>query len=143
MRLYVASSWRCARQPAVVAALRAAGHEVYDFRNPPARAGFGWEEIDGGWKSWSPVAFLLALLHPLAEAGFASDFEAMQWADGCVLVLPCGKSAHLEAGWFAGAGKRLFILLDVMRAEPELMYKMATTIRLTIGDILTDVEAWA
>lgn len=34
MNIYVASSWRCARQPAVVAALRAAGHEVYDFKNP-------------------------------------------------------------------------------------------------------------
>jgi hypothetical protein len=34
VRVYVASSWRNGQQPAVVAALRAAGHEVYDFREP-------------------------------------------------------------------------------------------------------------
>ena len=32
-RIYVASSWRDPYQPEVVAALREAGHEVYDFRN--------------------------------------------------------------------------------------------------------------
>lgn len=33
-RIYVASSWRCVEQPRIVALLRGAGHEVYDFRNP-------------------------------------------------------------------------------------------------------------
>ena len=33
-RIYVASSWRNKYQPEVVAALRKAGHGVYDFRNP-------------------------------------------------------------------------------------------------------------
>jgi len=31
-KIYVASSWRNAQQPAVVNALVAAGNEVYDFR---------------------------------------------------------------------------------------------------------------
>ena len=34
-RIYVASSWRNQYYPAVVTRLREAGHEVYDFRNPP------------------------------------------------------------------------------------------------------------
>ena len=33
-RIYVASSWRNKYFPEVVDALRAAGHQVYDFRNP-------------------------------------------------------------------------------------------------------------
>ena len=33
-KIYVASSWRNPYQPEVVAALKKAGHEVYDFRNP-------------------------------------------------------------------------------------------------------------
>ncbi len=36
MHLYVASSWRNTYYPEVVAALREAGHEVYDFHNPPS-----------------------------------------------------------------------------------------------------------
>lgn len=124
MRIYVASSWRCGRQPEVVAALRAAGHEVYDFRNPrPGDQGFHWSEIDPEWQRWSPAQFRAAMTHPIAESGFSSDFQAMQWAEACVLVLPCGRSAHLEAGWFAGAGKALVILL-AEGCEPELMYRM-------------------
>ena len=46
-KIYVASSWRNPYFPEVVEALRAAGHEVYDFRNPPhGGAGFHWTDID-------------------------------------------------------------------------------------------------
>ena len=38
-RIYVASSWRNKYQPEVVTALRKAGHEVYDFRNPKDNPG--------------------------------------------------------------------------------------------------------
>ena len=38
-KIYVASSWRNKYQPEVVAALRKAGHEVYDFRNPKDNPG--------------------------------------------------------------------------------------------------------
>jgi len=125
MRIYVASSWRNQRQPAVVAALRSAGHEVYDFRNPrPGNNGFHWSEIDPEWKGWSPEEFRRLLRHPIAEGGFRSDKEALHWADGCVLVMPCGRSSHLEAGYMIGQGKPTAILLS--DGEPELMYKLAT-----------------
>jgi len=46
MRVYVASSWRNEKQPAVVKALREAGHEVYDFRSPtPGNTGFSWRKV--------------------------------------------------------------------------------------------------
>ena len=37
-KIYVASSWRNEYYPEVVEKLREAGHEVYDFRNPPSNA---------------------------------------------------------------------------------------------------------
>ena len=121
--IYVASSWRNAKQPGVVKILRGAGFDVYDFRNPkPGDNGFHWSEIDPNWKDWTCAEYVRGLEHPTAKAGFASDFEAMKAADACVLVLPCGRSAHLEAGWFVGRGKPVFALLDVI--EPELMYAM-------------------
>jgi hypothetical protein len=122
-KIYVASSWRNNVQPYVVKVLREAGYEVYDFKNPPQRAGFGWEQIGHNWQNWSMEQFRAALKHPLAEAGFKSDFEAMQDADVCVMVMPCGRSAHTEAGWMAGAGKQVFAYIYEM-AEPELMYKV-------------------
>lgn len=124
MRIYVASSWRNERQPEIVTLLRNNGHEVYDFRNPePGDNGFHWSEIDADWKGWSPGQFRDALTNDIAINGFKRDFEAMKWADAFVLVMPCGRSAHLETGWAIGAGKPTAILLS--DGEPELMYAMA------------------
>lgn len=122
MKIYLASSWRNAYQPVALGALRAAGHEVYDFRNPtPDNTGFGWRQVID--RPITDCATMLeALAHPVAGRGFGYDFAAMQWADACVLLLPCGNSAHLEAGWFAGRGKPVVVLVHELR-EPELMYK--------------------
>jgi hypothetical protein len=136
-RIYVASSWRNAQQQGVVHVLRAAGHEVYDFQNPgPGKRGFQWQEVDPNWQQWTPAQYREALTHPVSVAGFDNDYNAMCWADTGVLVMPCGRSAHLEAGYFNGAGKDLFIL-QMDGAEPELMYKMATAICLDYAELLS------
>ena len=126
MKIYVASSWRNSIQPSIVEFLRGLNQEVYDFRNPtPGDAGFHWGDIDPDWQNWTPEKFVKSLDHPIANAGFKVDADAMEWADACVLVMPCGRSAHLEAGWFIGARKPTAILLS--DGEPELMYKLAST----------------
>ena len=58
-----------------------------------------------------------------AQKGFNSDFNGMQWADVCVMVLPCGRSANTEAGWMKGAGKKVMVY-SPEKEEPELMYKI-------------------
>ena len=123
-RIYVASSWRNSYFPEVVTRLREAGHEVYDFRNPPhGGAGFHWTDVDPDAPNWTYAQYAEGLHHPLAERQFQADIDALTWADTCVLVLPCGRSAHTEAGWMAGAGKRVLAYLPEM-VEPELMYKL-------------------
>ena len=123
-RVYVASSWRNQYFPEVVKRLREAGHEVYDFRNPPhGGAGFHWTDIDPNAPDWTYAQYAEGLHHPLAERQFQADIDALTWADTCVLVLPCGRSAHTEAGWMAGAGKRVVAYIPEM-VEPELMYKL-------------------
>ena len=123
-RIYVASSWRNTYYPEVVARLREAGHEVYDFRNPPHGGnGFRWTDIDENAPGWSFAQYAEGLHHPKAKRQFAADREALDWADTCVLVLPCGRSAHTEAGWMAGAGRRVIAYIPEM-VEPELMYKL-------------------
>ena len=109
-KIYVASSWRNPYYPEVVAKLREAGHEVYDFRNPPHGGnGFRWTDIDENALSWRFDQYAEGLHHPKAERQFKADLEALEWADTCVLVLPCGRSAHTEAGWMAGRGKKVDI----------------------------------
>lgn len=143
--VYVASSWRNPLQPAVVATLHAAGIDCYDFRNPEGGTGFSWRQVK---PAASPVGiaakgsdletvedYLAMVHHPIASAGYAADFAAMQRADTFVLVLPCGKSAHLELGWAVGAGKRTAILLEDP-CEPELTYRMVDHLAPDIVDLL-------
>jgi len=140
-RIYVASSWRNLLQPSVVTQLRAAGHEVYDFRNPaPGNSGFQWSAIDPDWQSWNGTAFRSALAHPIAQHGFGLDHAAMEWADTFLMVLPCGRSAHLELGWACGAGKRTIILLEEHQ-EPELMYLEAQHLCLSLAEVLMQLSA--
>lgn len=134
-KIYVASSWRNPLQAEVVQALRFDAHMVYDFRNPaPGNTGFAWSAIDQNWKYWTALKYVEALDHPLAKKGFASDFNAMKWADTFVLVLPCGRSAHLEMGWAVGAGK-LTIVLTRDGEEPELMAKMCDHICTSLDEV--------
>jgi hypothetical protein len=139
MNIYVASSWRNDYQPEVVRALREVGHDVYDFRKPsPEDRGFHWFEIDPEWETWTTDQFVEHLSHPLARTGFARDMAAIERSSACVLVLPCGRSSHLEAGWFAGRRKPLLIL--TAEIEPELMYGMADSIHAGLGPLLLRLQ---
>ncbi len=138
-KVYVASSWRNAQQPSVVARLRDEGHEVYDFRNPAeGDHGFHWSSIDPEWQEWSPATYVQALHHPLAQAGFKTDMDALRWADAVVLVMPCGRSAHLELGWAVGAGKQTMVLLS--DGEPELMNLMVDTLATTLDEVCVALQ---
>lgn len=141
MKVYVASSWRCARQPDVVLALREAGHEVYDFKNPaPGQSGFGWKQVTPNPPPWSAEETREVLAHPIAEQGFAYDIGAMQWCDAIVMVQPCGRSAALELGWGACAGK-LTVALLADEQEPELMLKVADKIAVTLDEVVSFLKA--
>ena len=136
MKIYVASSWRNDFQPGVVAALRADGHEVYDFKDSE---GFHWTEVDGGWKDWPSdiPKYLAGLNHPCALRGFNRDMSHLRDCDACVYVMPCGVSASLEAGWACGAGKPTVVYVPGLR-EPDLMVKMANL----VTDNLESVRAY-
>lgn len=139
--IYVASSWRNTYQPHVVRRLREAGHDVYDFRNPaPGNTGFAWSSIDPDWLKWTPESFRTALDHPIACDGFKLDMDALRASDTCVLVLPCGRSAHLEIGWAAGAARQTFVYAPEL-PEPELMYRMLGPICLSIDDLLYQMRS--
>lgn len=135
-RIYLASSWRNPFHARMRDDLRAWGHEVYDFkdRRPmysggPAPTAFSWDQLDPAFKDWTPTAYRDALISsPRAASGYLGDFRGMEWADTCVMLLPCGRSAHIEAGYCKGRGKRLVVLYPNDSREgfdPDLMYLLA------------------
>ena len=135
MKVYVASSWRNPDLDLVIDSFRGWGYEVYDFR---AAASFGWSDIDPDAHEWTQSQFIKALDHPLAKAAHIMDKGAMNDSDACVLVLPSGASSHLEAGWFAGQGKPVVVLLA--DGNPELAYLLTDKVAVSIADVFVHLE---
>lgn len=111
LKIYLASSWRNKHYETVLQVLRFQGYETYDFKHPEDQSlsGFSWENLHKDVKSWTCEDFKQNLHHPEATNAFEKDFRAMHEADYCVLLLPCGRSAHSEA---EGNDKNSFISID-------------------------------
>ena len=126
LKIYLASSWQNKEYEQVLNTLRLEGYETYDFKHPENKelSNFDWEKLDKEYNKWTCSDFKKALNHPETIKAFQKDFQAMQEADFCVLLLPCGRSAHSEAGWMKGKGKKVFILDLSENPKPELMYRM-------------------
>jgi nucleoside 2-deoxyribosyltransferase len=145
-KIYLASSWKNQQQPNAVMKLRGMGHEVYDFRIPTLEnVGFNWKQcqMEGGEQiNMHDIALYIRHIthNSMAQTGFKLDYDALNWCDTCILLLPCGRSAHLEAGYAIGQGKETFIVLDKDGFEPELMYLLADHICETFGDLIVSLN---
>ena len=142
MKIYVASSWRNEFFPEIVSRLRSEGYDVYDFRNPgDGSDGFRWSDVSADWLEWEPQRYRHELMNnPLCQRQFGNDERAMESCDACVLLLPSGRSAHTEAGWFAGKGKKVIVHIPI-KQEPELMYRLFDAVTTTIDELLSALKA--
>lgn len=124
MKVYIASSWRNQQYEAAKKAFENAGYEVLDWRG---KDGFSWSKVSPNWKSWTKEEQIEALNHDEAIRGFARDQAMIDVCDLLVLLLPCGKSAHMEMGYATGIGKFVIVIL-AGEAEAELMYMFADAV---------------
>ena len=136
MKIYVATSWKNEHATAVVNRLRDLGHKVYDFREEA----FSWESVKVP-DQVTTDELMAALLKPAAIEGYRRDMTALEQCDLCVLVLPSGKSAHLEAGYAAGEDKFLVLYAPEPTTQPELMYKFADIIVKNLPELSTAVNS--
>lgn len=139
-KLYVASSWRNEEYEHVIWRLKVDGHEVYDWR--ASEHAFSWSDIDANWHNWTPKHYRKALQSPMATKGYINDLSGMNWCDTGVLLLPCGKSAHLEAGFLAATGRTVHVVLSSEKewkgghSDIELMYRLLGPIHLNLSELL-------
>ena len=96
--------------------------------------------LDPNWLKWNLRQYVHNVHKPLADKGFKFDRDALHWCDTCVLILPCGRSAHLEAGYAAGQGKRTIFMLSMDKFEPELMYRLGHGFVTNITELLTALQ---
>lgn len=132
MKVYVATSWRNEAHGRVIEELRRAGYRVYDFKN--VESAFSWDQIDSRYP-WPADVLRDAVRHPLAVRGYGSDLAALRECAACVIVLPCGRSAHWELGWAQAAGKRTFVLV-VGDVEPEIVYAECELVTSSLVEII-------
>ncbi len=71
-----------------------------------------------------------------AQHVYNFDRTFLTRASTVVLVLPAGKSGHLELGWALGQGKRGFILLDGEPDRYDVMYNFSTGVCLSMQELI-------
>jgi nucleoside 2-deoxyribosyltransferase len=70
-----------------------------------------------------------------AKHVFEFDYHHLNRSDGGVLVMPAGRSGHLEFGYLMGQGKRGYILFDEEPERFDVMYQFAT------GGVFFDMDS--
>ncbi len=123
--VYLIGSLRNPELPRLANRLRALGFDVFDDW---VAAG---PEADEKWREYEIArghSYVEALKGYAANHVYAYDRSHLDRCDAAVLVLPAGKSGHLELGYFVGIGKPGFILLDAEYDRWDVMLKFATGI---------------
>lgn len=129
MKIYIASSWKMAeRVISWKTELEKFGHKVDAFcDNYGGRFVFHYSEI-GDPSELDAINFMD---DKRSRQAFGEDKKWLDWSDCCLLVLPSGKSAHLEAGYAKGQGKLLIIWQNIFpKGKFDVMYGFA--------DLITD-----
>lgn len=139
MLIYLIGSLRNPEIPQIGNKLRAAGFEVFDDWY-----GAG-HEADDQWQAYERLrerTFAEALAGHAAQHVFHFDKTHILRADAVMLILPAGKSGHLEFGFARGAGKPGVIL---MPGEPErfdVMYNFASLVTQDLADAVKFFEPY-
>lgn len=111
--VYLIGSLRNPAIPEIGREIRALGYDVFDDWH-----GAG-PNADDEWQRYEKErgrTYAEALRGWAARQVYNFDRSHLDRADIGVLVMPAGKSGHLELGYLAGRNKRTFILFD---QEPE------------------------
>lgn len=132
--IYIIGSMRNPRVPVVANALRAIGWDAYDdwYSSGP--------ESDDKWQEYERArgrSYVEALNGYHAQHVFEIDKRHLDRCSRALLVMPAGKSCHLELGYTIGRGKPGYILLD--GAEPErfeIMPRFATGVLHTLDEAI-------
>lgn len=127
MRIYIASSWKNQKRVLMLAErLEQEGFEVDAFcRATDKRYSFHWSEFVDDEAELLNYDALSFLNDPRVQRAFREDKSWLDWSDIVIMVMPCGHSSHLEAGYAKGQGKRLYIFGDFPKGEFDVMYGFA------------------
>ncbi len=138
-KLYLIGSLRNEKIPGIANEIRKLNIDVFDdwYASGP--------EADDYWQAYEKGkgnTFSQALDGTFAEHVFHYDLENLDNSDLAVLVLPAGKSGHLEFGYMLGMNKVGYILLDGEPDRYDVMYNFADGVFNSMGSLLNRLGMW-
>lgn len=125
MKIYILGSLRNATIPDLANRLRAEGFDVFDdWHGAGPNADDEWQR----YETHRGRTYAEGLRGDFARHVFEFDKRHLDECDVGILVLPAGKSAHMELGYLAGSGKLTFVLFDAEPDRWDAMYQFATCV---------------
>ena len=124
-QIYLIGSLRNEQVPIIGNQLRAKGFNIFDDWHAAG------PEADDHWKSYEKErghTYVEALEGAAAKNVYAFDKRNLDASDAAILILPAGKSGHLELGYMAGKGKRTYVFMDDKEDRWDVMYQFANGI---------------
>ena len=121
-KLYIIGSLRNPKIPQIANEFRKRGINVFDDWYSPG------PKTDDHWKDYELArgrTFKQALQGDHAKTVFNFDKYHLSTSDAVILVLPAGKSGHMELGWMLGQEKKGYILLEPGIDRWDIMYQFA------------------
>lgn len=137
MKIYLIGSLRNPVIPKIGNLLRAEGYDVFDdwFAAGPEADDY-WRKYERGrGRTVAEAVRGLAAGHL-----FDFDIEHLRSADVGILVLPTGRSGHLELGVLVGLGKRTYILLDKEPERFDVMYRFTDGIFSSLPELIAELK---
>lgn len=127
MKIYIASSWKNQQEVLWLAnSLENFGFEVDAFcRSTNKRFAFHWSEMAEDEIDLQKYDALSFLDDHKVQRAYQEDKKWLDWADTVIMLMPCGRSSHLEGGYGKGQGKRLFLYGEFPKGEFDVMYALA------------------
>ncbi len=134
--IYVVGSLRNPRVPEIAALLRIAGWDAFDeWYAAGPRADDHWQEYENA----RGHDFKTALAGYSARHVYEFDKHHIDRCSAGLLVLPAGKSGHLELGYMIGQGKPGYILLDGEPERFDVMYRFATAVFTSVDEMIASL----
>ena len=127
MKIYLASSWKNQKEVIALAGyLELCGFEVDAFcRSSDKRYAFHWSELVDSEDDLANYDAIEMLADPRTQRAFKEDRKWLDWSDCVIMLMPCGRSSHLEGGYAKGQGKLLYIHGAFPKGEFDVMYGLA------------------
>lgn len=135
--IYLIGALKNPAVPELANKIRTLGYDVFDdwySAGPEADDYFNDYRIKRG------LNYRDALQSHAAKHIFNFDKSHLDRADIVVLVMPAGKSGHLELGYSIGKGKPGYILFDQEPERLDQMHQFATKIFLKEEDLINELS---